>query len=42
MAVYFYKKNIVKTINPKDILKYYIVEECLDMTRDINIIYGMP
>ena len=42
MAVSFYKKNIVSTINPKDISKDYIVEECLDMTRDINIIYGMP
>ena len=42
MAVYFYKKNIVTTINPKDISKDYIVEECLDMTRDINIIFGMP
>ena len=42
MAVYFYKKNIVTTINPKDISKDYIVEQCLDMTRDINIIYGMP
>ena len=42
MAVYFYKKNIVTTINPKDISKDYVVEECLDMTRDINIIYGMP
>ena len=42
MAVYFYKKNIVTTINPKDLSKDYIVEECLDMTRDINIIYGMP
>ena len=42
MAVYFYKKNIVTTINPKDISKDYIVEECLDMTRDINMIYGMP
>ena len=42
MAVYFYKKNIVSTINPKDISKDYVVEECLDMTRDINIIYGMP
>ena len=42
MAVYFYKKNIVATINPKDIANDYVVEECLDMTRDINIIYGMP
>ena len=42
MAVYFYKKNIVTTINPKDISKDYVVEECLDMTRDINIIFGMP
>ena len=42
MAVYFYKKNIVTTINPKDISKDYMVEECLDMTRDINIIFGMP
>ena len=42
MAVNFYKKNIVTTINPNDISKNYAVEECIDLTRDINIIYGMP
>ena len=42
MAVNFYKKNIVTTINPNDISKDYAVEECIDLTRDINIIYGMP
>ena len=42
MAVNFYKKNIVTTINPKDISNDYAVEECIDLTRDINIIYGMP
>ena len=42
MAVNFYKKNIVTTINPKDISNDYSVEECIDLTRDINIIYGMP
>ena len=41
MAVNFYKKNIVVTINPSDISKDYAVEECIDLTRDINIIYGM-
>ena len=42
MAVNFYKRNIVTTINPKDISNDYSVEECIDLTRDINIIYGMP
>ena len=42
MAVDFYKKNIVTTINPKDISNDYCVEECINLTRDINIIYGMP
>ena len=42
MAVEFYKKNIVTTINPKDISNDYRVEECINLTRDINIIYGMP
>ena len=42
MAVSFYKKNIVTTINPKDISNDYSVEECINLTRDINIIYGMP
>ena len=42
MAVNFYKKNIVTTINPKDISNDYSVEECINLTRDINIIYGMP
>ena len=42
MAVKFYKRNIVTTINPKDIANDYCVEECIDLTRDINIIYGMP
>ena len=42
MAVNFYKKNIVTTINPKDISNDYSVGECINLTRDINIIYGMP
>ena len=42
MAVKFYKRNMVTTINPKDIANDYCVEECIDLTRDINIIYGMP
>ena len=42
LAVYFYSKNIVTTINPKDISNDYCVEEIVDMTRDINIIYGLP
>ena len=35
MAVNFYKKNIATTINPKDISNDY----CINLTRDINIIY---
>ena len=42
LGVNFYKRNIVTTINPKDISNDYSVEECIDLTRDINIIYGMP
>ena len=42
MAVDLYKRNIVTTINPKDISNDYCVEECINLTRDINIIYGMP
>ena len=41
MAVYFYKNNILMTLNPKTSTDYKI-EEILDMTKDINIIYGMP
>ena len=41
MAVQFYKKNLLLSLNPKTSSDYKI-EEILDMTRDINIIYGMP
>ena len=41
MAVYFFNKNKLITLNPKNSSDYKI-EEILDMTRDINIIYGMP
>ena len=41
MAVHFFKKNKLITLNPKNSSDYKI-EEILDMTRDINIIYGMP
>ena len=41
MAVYFYKNNLLKTLNPKT-ASFYTIEENLDMTKDINIIYGMP
>ena len=41
MAVHFYKKNLLLSFNPKNSSDYKL-EEILDMTRDINIIYGMP
>ena len=41
MGVYFYKKNILMTLDPKKVTDYKI-EEKLDMTKDINIVYGMP
>ena len=41
MAVHFFKKNLLISFNPKNVSDYKI-EEILDMTRDINIIYGMP
>ena len=41
MAVHFYKKNALISLNPKKASDYKI-EEILDMNRDINIIYGMP
>ena len=41
MAVYFYKKNLFMTLNPKTSTLYKI-EENLDMTKDINIVFGMP
>ena len=41
MAVYFYKNNLLMTLNPKTASDYKI-EEILDMTKDLNIVYGMP
>ena len=41
MSVYFYKNNLLMTLNPKTASLYKIEEE-LDMTKDINIVYGMP
>ena len=41
IAVYCYKNNILTSLNPKNFNDYKI-EECLDMTKDINIVYGPP
>ena len=41
MAVYCCKNNILTTLNPKNLMDYKI-EECLDMTKDVNIVYGLP
>ena len=41
MAVYCCKNNILTTLNPKNLIDYKI-EECLDMTKDVNIVYGLP
>ena len=41
MAVDFYKNNLLMSLNPKTATDYKI-EEILDMTKDINIVYGMP
>ena len=40
MAVYFYNNNRLMTLNPKTVTDYKI-EEKLDMTKDINIVYGI-
>ena len=41
IAVYCYKNNLLTSLNPKN-LNEYKIEECLDMTKDINIVYGPP
>ena len=41
IAVYCYKNNLLTSLNPKN-LNEYKIEECLDMTNDINIVYGPP
>ena len=41
MGLYFYKNNLLTTLNPSNSNEYKI-EECLDMTRNINIVFGMP
>ena len=41
IAVYCYKQNILTSLNPK-YLNEYKIEECLDMNKDINIVYGLP
>ena len=41
IAVYCYKNNLLTSLNPK-YLNEYKIEECLDMNKDINIVYGLP
>ena len=41
IAVYCYKNNLLTSLNPK-YLNEYKIEECLDMTKDVNIVYGLP
>ncbi len=41
IAVYCYKQNILTSLNPK-YMNEYKIEECLDMNKDINIVYGLP
>ena len=41
IPVKFYKENKFYVLNPEG-LNDYKIEECLDMTRDFNIVYGMP
>ena len=41
IAVYCYKNNLLTSLNPK-YMNEYKIEECLDMTKDINIVYGLP
>ena len=41
MEVYFYNLNKLTVVNTNDLTDYKI-EESLDLTRDINIVYGMP
>ena len=41
MAIHFYKKTLLMSLYQKISFDYKI-EEILDKTRDINIIYGIP
>jgi adenylate kinase family enzyme len=41
MCVYFYNNNLLTILNPNEISDFKI-EECLDMIKDISIVYGPP
>lgn len=41
MCVNFYNNNLITILNPKEITDFK-VEECLDMIRNISIVYGPP
>ena len=41
MCVNFYNNNLLTVINPNE-LSDFKIEECLDMIRDISIVYGPP
>ena len=41
IEVFFKNKNRLSMLGSNDITDF-LIEECLDMTRDINIVYGMP
>ena len=41
MCANYYNKNLLTILNPKEISDFKI-EECLDMIKDISIVYGPP
>ena len=41
MCVNYYNNNLLTILNPKEISDFKI-EECLDMIKDISIVYGPP
>ena len=41
MCVNFYNNNLLTILNPKE-LSDFKIEECLDMIKDISIVYGPP
>ena len=41
MCAHFYNNNLLTVLNPQEISDFKI-EECLDMIKDISIVYGPP
>ena len=41
MCIYFYNNNLLTVLNPQELSDFKIAE-CLDMIKDISIVYGPP